>query len=115
MELIDRDALMNFITEQTENPTDEIIAAVCRGAALSMTTIEAVPVRHGKWIMTICTSTSKRNRVISFGKYNCSICGYGNGRKKSNYCPRCGADMREMVGGSDRADKRRKEKQLEDG
>ena len=44
MRLIDADALMEFITQQAENPTDEVIASVCRGAALSMPTIDAVPV-----------------------------------------------------------------------
>ena len=47
----------------------------------------------GRWIMTIYTTTSKRGRVISNQKFSCSECGYGNGRKKSNYCPSCGAKM----------------------
>ena len=25
--------------------------------------------------------------------YKCSVCGYSNGRKQSNYCPNCGAKM----------------------
>ena len=55
--------------------------------------IEAEPVKHGRWITTIYTTTSKRNRIISNNKFNCSECGCGNGRKQSNYCPNCGAKM----------------------
>lgn len=58
-----------------------------------MPTIEAEPVRHGRWIMTRYATTSKRGRNISNKKYECSECGYQNGRKKSNHCPNCGARM----------------------
>ena len=56
-------------------------------------TIEAAPVRHGRWVMTLYTTTSKRGRVISNKKLACSECGYSNGRKQNNYCPDCGAKM----------------------
>lgn len=56
-------------------------------------TIEAEPVRHGRWVMTLYATTSKRNRVISNKKFACSECGYSNGRKQSNYCPNCGCKM----------------------
>ena len=26
--------------------------------------------------------------------YKCSVCGYSNGRKRNDFCPNCGADMR---------------------
>ena len=57
-------------------------------------TVDAVEVVHGRWIMTLYTTTSKRGRVIANKKFACSVCGYCNGRKQSNYCPQCGADMR---------------------
>lgn len=57
--------------------------------------VDAVEVTHGRWIMTLYTTTSKRCRVIANKKFACSVCGYCNGRKQSNYCPQCGADMRE--------------------
>lgn len=56
-------------------------------------TIEAEPVRHGRWVMTLYTTTSKRGRVVSNKKVACSECGYSNGRKRNNYCPNCGARM----------------------
>ena len=51
-------------------------------------TIDAVPVRHGKWI--------DRNGAIvaSFWeRYECSECGVMSGNNK--YCPNCGARMDE--------------------
>ena len=56
-------------------------------------TVDAVEVVHGHWIMTLYTTTSKRGRVIANKKFACSVCGYHNGRKQSNYCPNCGAKM----------------------
>lgn len=56
-------------------------------------------VRHGRWITTVYTTTSKRGRIISNKKLECSECGYSNGRKLSNYCPNCGVDMREVEHG----------------
>lgn len=29
-----------------------------------------------------------------YTNYKCSICGYKNGNKKSNYCPDCGIKMK---------------------
>lgn len=52
----------------------------------------------GRWVMTVYTTTSKRGRVISNRRYACSECGYGNGRKRSNFCPNCGADMTDSKG-----------------
>lgn len=49
--------------------------------------------RHGRWVMTLYATTSKRGRVISNKRFACSECGYSNGRKQSNYCPNCGAKM----------------------
>ena len=56
-------------------------------------TVDAVEVVHGRWVMTLYTTTSKRGRVIANKKFACSVCGYGNGRNQSNYCPNCGAKM----------------------
>ena len=54
--------------------------------------------RHGRWVMTVYTTVSKRKRIISNKKFACSECAYSNGRKQSNYCPNCGA---KMDGGAD--------------
>lgn len=50
-------------------------------------------VRHGRWIPEICESISKRNRLIEYKVYSCSLCGRSNGRAKKKYCPNCGAPM----------------------
>lgn len=50
----------------------------------------------GKWVSEKCNH--KPYRIKNPEKwviYKCSICGYGNGRKQSNYCPDCGAKMNE--------------------
>lgn len=54
---------------------------------------EVAEVRHGRWIPEACESVSKRNRLIEYRVYSCSICGRSNGRVKKRYCPNCGAYM----------------------
>lgn len=56
---------------------------------------DVVEVRHGRWIPEICESISKRNRLIEYKVYSCSLCGRSNGRVKKRYCPNCGARMDE--------------------
>ena len=62
-------------------------------------TVDAVEVVHGRWDTEKCNH--KPHRIKNPEKwviYKCSVCGYSNGRKQSNYCPNCGADMRERKG-----------------
>lgn len=47
-------------------------------------TVDAVPVRHGKWL-----------RSQEDGCFRCSDCGMPS-INYQNYCCRCGADMREV-------------------
>lgn len=54
---------------------------------------DVAPVVHGRWIAEESKSVSKRNRIIKYKIYSCSICGAGNGRHESKYCPNCGARM----------------------
>ena len=49
-------------------------------------TIEAEPVRHGKW-----EDSDDLEYFITF-PYRCSVCGTAGGLK-FNYCPNCGAKM----------------------
>ena len=56
---------------------------------------DVAEVKHGRWITEICESISKRNRLIEYKVYSCSVCGRSNGRVKKRYCPNCGALMRE--------------------
>ena len=63
-------------------------------AAISQTpAADVVEVRRGRWIPEACASVSKRNRLIEYRVYSCSICGRSNGRVKKRYCPNCGALM----------------------
>lgn len=54
---------------------------------------DVAEVRHGRWIPEACASVSRRNRLIEYRVYSCSICGRSNGRVKKRYCPNCGALM----------------------
>ena len=60
-------------------------------------TIEAEPVRHGRWIKTENGMRENLNTrtVIPVCVHDCSICGWhtGNQGQHFNYCPNCGAKM----------------------
>ena len=59
----------------------------------SLSAADVAEVRHGRWIPEACASVSKRNRLIEYSVYSCSICGRSNGRVKKRYCPNCGVRM----------------------
>lgn len=65
------------------------------GAIKDLPAANVAEVRHGRWIPEICESISKRNRLIEYKVYSCSLCGRSNGRIKKKYCPNCGALMKE--------------------
>lgn len=65
------------------------------GKAFAEKMDDVVERRHGKWIGIPHKTVSKRNRTIHSMVYICPLCRYSNGRHKSNFCPNCGADMRE--------------------
>jgi DNA-directed RNA polymerase subunit RPC12/RpoP len=50
---------------------------------------------EGEWYVNYMMSKkpSKRGRIIQYTTYTCSVCGKPNGRKKSKFCPNCGAKM----------------------
>ena len=63
-------------------------------------TVDAVPVRHGKWIKGSETKRIKENRYgVLFDAYYCSACeseAYWDsdyGQILFHYCPNCGARM----------------------
>ena len=107
MRLIDADALLDIVEQQGYVTVDDII---------NTPTIEAEPVKHGRWV-------HPKGYVVSNG-FLCSECNHeeasyhvihplGNGScradehgnfyypPKINYCPNCGA---KMDGGADHAD-----------
>ena len=82
MRLIDADALLNRMQE------DPLFYFVERygvsGVINAEPTVDAVPVRHGKWL--------DRNGEYQFG--TCSVCGDRWGSiGVMKYCPSCGAKM----------------------
>lgn len=88
MRLIDSDALLELYadTEQINFAVYNVPVPVVRQNILDMPTIEAEPVRHGRWV--------KRGQDIF-----CSECDEESGytwagaSRYSEYCPNCGAKM----------------------
>ena len=72
--------------EETNTRTAEtmVLCAVKDGELVDKHTIDAEPVRHGKWI-----------EKSTGGEYfwHCSECGYIEWDAPNNYCPNCGARM----------------------
>lgn len=59
----------------------------------SQPTVDAEPVRHGKWIDNNAGNHDPRDRWVK-----CSLCGYSTTdrfSKEYKYCPNCGAKMEE--------------------
>ena len=99
MRLIDADALIEALVMWRDNDPHRKIRTLwerwVRKTGINVLikvvsvfpTIEAEPVRHGRWI--------DRRLFINGGcvnRWECSVCGYEkNGA--SNYCPNCGAHM----------------------
>ena len=85
--LIDADALLEFALfryGKTLVPSD----------IKNFPTVDAVEVVHGWWITEKCDHVPWRiKNPEKWVIYKCSVCGYSNGRKHSNYCPNCGAKM----------------------
>lgn len=52
---------------------------------------DVVEVKHGEWVEV--KQIGRNSRHIQYTTKQCSVCGYWNGRKKTNYCPHCGAKM----------------------
>lgn len=48
----------------------------------------------GEWGSKHHMSRSQRGRYISYNTYTCNVCGKANGRRKTPFCPYCGARMK---------------------
>ena len=90
MRLIDADALLEFAKHRygmTVIPSD----------IKSFPTVDAVEVVHGRWVsLTDCANAGVYCSVCNKKVYNedYAWCNRKN-KLRSNYCPNCGADMRE--------------------
>lgn len=85
MDLIDRDELLKRF-ELTSQANGNAIRYEIKCAP----TVDAEPVRHGKWY-----TAEKYNGYLY---WNCDQCHKHFTSQKSNYCPNCGAKMDAMDG-----------------
>ena len=99
MRLIDADYLAKQLREQRVKPTGKLTEGINKGlnTAISIArnpdacpTIEAKPVVHGEIIETI--EKGKMKRVFSCCN---TVCTQLTMWLEPNFCPNCGADMRE--------------------
>ena len=89
MRLIDADALLN---RMQEDPLFDLVERYgVSGVIEAEPTVDAVPVRHGKWIY---------GNDFHWHTASCNKCGYqrrtdikADGWNQWRYCPNCGARM----------------------
>lgn len=82
MRLIDADALKSFYSSWSDDNTEFVKSEVDRFVDLQIT-IDAEPVRHGRWIFD--------NDSYFVPTLKCSSCGFACGLFEYKYCPNCGA------------------------
>lgn len=93
MRLIDADELDNVVLKMNEDGAD-----ITRGeyklidsVLFEFSTVDAMPVVHGHW-------TNLSISVSGYSSAKCSVCGcivHDGFSNVINYCPNCGADMRD--------------------
>ena len=89
-EYIDRDAVKRAIEEYCFSPKEITYAGIVK-VVMSVPTVDAVEVRHGKWIDRKEIFSEYEGEEIAIG---CSICNKSQRKyRKTNYCPNCGAKM----------------------
>ena len=94
MRLIDADAYSKKVCTYNETGCGSCnVQTIC---PFDEPTVDAVPVRHGKWKWLSCTY----DRVPKEKEYECSECHHktivhGDDMPWEKYCPNCGARMEE--------------------
>ncbi len=83
MRLIDVDAMLTALCKNCGTSGRCIIPCVDYDMIVQFPTIDAEPVRHGRWIAQDNTYT----------RYMCSECESKNHGGHEKYCPNCGAKM----------------------
>ena len=66
---------------------------IVRSALRTVSREQVENVWRGEWVEEPYSTKSERNRTIHSKKCTCSVCNKSNGRKKENFCPRCGSPM----------------------
>ena len=92
MRLINADELINIIAKQIRCDRHEITCGLLQAfieQVEAMPTVDAEPVRHGKWIEIVVAETDT-SRLIN---WECSECAIVVDHNTDNYCPNCGARM----------------------
>ena len=91
MRLIDADEVIKFFKENSEDDFYKPIYDGVVNILMRQPTIDAEPVRHGKWV-------APDNEVTDY--WRCSVCGEeyyfefnSPFENNMNYCPNCGAKM----------------------
>ena len=91
MRLIDADNLINIIDGLAMPSRHEMLIKILQSiinVVNEMATVDAEPVRHGKW-----QSMNERNEIYG-DVYMCDNCGHGFIICENfHYCPKCGAKM----------------------
>ena len=88
MRLIDADALKEVFSDLLTEGYVATYGAVESRIALAPT-IDAEPVKHGRWKHERLPSTSGG----SYAVVRCSVCGNQYPMYETDYCPNCGARM----------------------
>ena len=87
MRLIDADAMVADLL--TVDPQYETMIDWTVGVTMAQPTVDAVPVRHGKWIHEVRYTIDS---LHSYQQYRCSECDMAY-ITNTKYCPNCGARM----------------------
>ena len=87
MRLIDADALDESMCKFSDATGEDMTHAIFY--AHIAPTVDAVPVRHGKWIHEVRYTIDS---LHSYQQYRCSECGMTY-ITNTKYCPNCGARM----------------------
>ena len=86
-EYIDIDATIDFAVYERNRRVKATLRNVLESNDAKYELADVVSVRHGKW-------ESSRPDAPMFGFHYCSICGRKRTSPQDNFCPNCGADMR---------------------
>lgn len=92
MRLIDADELYKKLENKYKCANGGLLRFAYKDAIDDVCNAPTIdPVKHGRWIIEECIGTTRRH--IRYHVCRCSECKRENGRRRSLYCPNCGAKM----------------------